>query len=219
MAQAINAANKPLVRAGVRNENGDIEPIKGANTLYTKAESGVTRYEMQTVMVQDPNAYMHVHDVAPEYVLEKGRGTVGFSVMSNKNITLEATVFNAANKQVGYTKQTVNATTSPVSLAVISAPGEHFLKLIATSEDGRENFQELKTLNLTGEGGAHEYDYVFPEGIANYKAGTLVLQPKNDKVYECQVFPNSGYCIQYNPNANGFEPGIGANWNMAWTEK
>ena len=215
----MNAANKPLVRAGVRNENGDIEPIKGANTLYVKPESGVTRYEMQTVMVPDPGAYLHLHDVAPEYVLDKGKGTVGFTVMTNKNVTLEATVFNATHKQVGYTKQTVSATTSPVSIAVLSAPGEHSLKLIATSQDGRENFQDLKSINLTGEGGAQEYDFVYPEGIAGYKAGTLVLQPKNDKVYECQPFPNSGYCIQYNPNANGFEPGVGASWNMAWTEK
>lgn len=219
LAETVNAANKPLVRAGVRNENGGIEPIKGANTLYAKAESGVTRYEMQTVMVPDPGAYLHLHDVAPEYVLEKGKGTVGFTVMTNKNVTLEATVFNATHKQVGYTKQTVSATTAPVSIAVLSAPGEHSLKLIATSQDGRENFQDLKSINLTGEGGAQEYDFVFPEGIAGYKAGTLVLQPKNDKVYECQPFPNSGYCIQYSPSANGFEPGIGASWDMAWTEK
>jgi hypothetical protein len=43
---------------------------------------------------------------------------------------------------------------------VISAPGEHSLKLIATSDDGRENFQDLKSINLTGEGGAQEYDFV-----------------------------------------------------------
>lgn len=219
LASAVNAANKPLVRAGVRNESGDIEPIKGANTLYSKAESGVTRYEMQTVMVPDPDAYMHVHNIAPEYVLEKGRAAVGFTVMTNKNITVEATVFDAANKQVGTTKQVVNSTSAPLSVPVIANPGEHFLKLIATSEDGRDNFQELKSLTFTGEGGAQEFDFVFPEGIAGYKAGTLVLQPKNDKVYECKPLPNAGYCVQYNRNANGFEPGVGASWNMAWTEK
>ena len=218
LAQAVNAANKP-VRAGVRNEDASIEPIKGANTFFAKPESGVTSYQMLTTLVPDPAAYLHVHDVAPEYILEKGRGSVAFTLMTNKNITVEATVYDAANKQVGFTKQALNATTAPVSVDVISAPGAHSLKLIASSEDGRENFQALKPLTLVGEGGAQEYDAVFPEGFAAYKAGTLVLQPKTGKVYECQPFPNSGYCAQYSPNAAQFEPGVGSHWTMAWTEK
>lgn len=218
LAETVNAANKP-VRAGVRNEDGTIEPIKGANTLYAKPESGVTRYELQTTLVPDPGAYMHVHDVAPEYVLHAGRGTVGLTVMSNKDITVEATVYDGSNKQVGFTRQTINATTAPVSVAVTSSPGAHSLKLIASSTDGRENFQDLKSLNLTGEGGGLVYDAVFPEGFRAYKAGTLVLQPKTGKVYKCKPFPYSGYCVQYSASANGFEPGVGSSWTMAWTEK
>ncbi|MGO2488140.1 chitin-binding protein [Pseudomonas taetrolens] len=218
LAQAVNAADKP-VRAGVRNEDGSIEPIKGTNTFYAKAETGVTSYQMLTTMVPDPSAYMHVHDVASEYVLEKGRGTVGFTLMTNKNITVEATVYDEANKQVGFTKQALDASTATVNVDVSSAPGAHTLKLIASSKDGRENFQETKTLNLTGEGGSQEYDAVFPEGVKNYKAGTLVLQEKTGKVYECQPFPNSGYCVQFTPTATQFEPGVGSHWNMAWTEK
>ncbi len=218
LAQAVNAANQP-VRAGVRNEDGSIEPIKGANTFFVKPVSGVTSYQMLTTLVPDPAAYMHVHDVAPDYVLEKGRGTVAFTVMTNKNITVEATVYDAANKQVGFTKQVVNATTAPASVSVVSAPGTHSLKLIATSEDGRENFQHLKSMTFSGEGAAQEYDAVYPEGFADYKAGTLVLQSKNGKVYECQPFPNSGYCAQYAQSNTQFEPGIGSHWEMAWTEK
>lgn len=218
LAQAVNAANKP-VRAGVRNEDASIEPIKGANTFFAKPESGVTSYQMLTTLVPDPAAYMHVHDVAPEYVLEKGRGSVAFTLMTNKNITVEATVYDAANKQVGFTKQILNAETAPVRVDVISSPGAHSLKLIASSEGGRENFQALKPLTLTGEGGAQEYDAVFPEGLVTYKAGTLVYQPKTEKVYECQPFPNSGYCTQYTLNATQFEPGVGSHWTMAWTEK
>lgn len=218
LAETVNAANKP-VRAGVRNEDGSIEPIKGANTFFVKAETGITSYQMLTTLVPDPDAYMHLHAVAGEYVLDKGRTEVGFTVMTNKNITLEATVFDATNKQVGFTKQTINASSAPVNIAVTSAPGEHSLKLIATSHDGRENFQDYKALKLTGEGGGEQYDAIFPEGVAGYKAGTTVLQPKTGKVYECQPFPNSGYCVQYSPTASQFEPGVGSHWNMAWTEK
>lgn len=218
MAQTVNAADK-AVRAGVRNEDGSIEPIKGTNNFYAKAESGVTSYQMQTTLVPDPSAYMHVHDVAPEYVLNKGKGTVGFTLMTNKNITVEATVYDATNKQVGFAKQDLNATTGSVNVPVASAPGAHTLKLIASSKDGRENFQADKALTLTGEGGSQEFDFTFPEGIKEYKAGTMVYQPKTDKVYECKPFPFSGWCTIYSPSANGYEPGVGSNWADAWTEQ
>ena len=218
LAQTVNASNKS-VRAGIRNEEGVIEPIKGANTFYAKAQSGVTSYQLLTQTVPDPAAYMHVHDVAAEYVLDKGKGAVGLTLMTNKNLTVEATVYNEANKQVGYTKQNVNATTASLRVDVSSAPGAHALKLIASSADGRENFQELKTLTLTGEGGGQQYDAIYPEGFKAYKAGTTVLQPKNGQVYECKPWPVSGYCAQYSPTATQFEPGTGSHWNMAWTEK
>lgn len=212
LAEAVNAANKP-VRAGVRNEDGNIEPIKGTNTFYAKPESGVTNYQLQTTLVPDPEAYMHVHDVAGEYVLDKGQVNVGFTLMTNKKINVEATVYNAENKQVGVTKQTIDATTAPVSVAVRSAPGAHSLKLIATSEDGRENFQDLKALTLTGEGSGHEFDAIYPDDIANYKVGTAVLQPKTDKVYVCKI---AGWCSQAPAY---YAPGTGSHWSDAWTEK
>lgn len=212
LAEAVNAANKP-VRAGIRNEEGVIEPIKGTNSFFAKAESGVTTYQMQTTLVPDPEAYMHVHDVAGEYVLDKGQVDVGFTLMTNKKIDVEATVFDANNKQVGVTKQTIDATTAPVSVAVRSAPGAHSLKLIATSEDGRENFQDLKALTLTGEGSSHEFDAIYPDDIANYKVGTAVLQPQTDKVYVCKI---AGWCSQAPAY---YAPGTGSHWSDAWTEK
>jgi hypothetical protein len=60
---------------------------------------------------------------------------------------------------------------------------------------------------------------VFPQGLSTYKAGTLVLQPKDGKTYKCNPFPYSGYCIQWNSGATAFEPGVGANWQSAWTRQ
>lgn len=212
LAETVNAANKP-VRAGVRNDEGVIEPVKGSNSFFAKAESGVTSYQMQTTLVPDPEAYMHVHDVAGEYVLDEGQVDVGFTLMTNKKINVEATVFNADNKSVGSTLQTIDATTASVSVAVRSAPGAHSLKLIAISEDGRENFQNLKALTLSGEGSSHEFDAIYPDDIANYKVGTAVLQTKTDKVYVCKI---AGWCSQ----APAFyAPGTGSHWSDAWTEK
>jgi hypothetical protein len=43
--------------------------------------------------------------------------------------------------------------------------------------------------NMTGEGAGVDYDFVFPQGISEYKAGTKVLQPKTNEVFECLEFP------------------------------
>ncbi|MNG21919.1 GlcNAc-binding protein A precursor [compost metagenome] len=87
---------------------------------------------------------------------------------------------------------------------------------MGTTEDGRTNRQDTQAVTLTGEDVGIEYDFVFPEGITDYTAGTKVLQPKTDEVFECKPFPASGYCKQYSPSANGFEPGVGAAWQSAW---
>ena len=60
------------------------------------------------------------------------------------------------------------------------------------------------------------YDYVFPDNIASYTAGTIVLQPKDNKLYQCRPFPYSSYCTQWTINANQYEPGIGSAWKSAW---
>jgi hypothetical protein len=61
-----------------------------------------------------------------------------------------------------------------------------------------------------------EPQFVFPDGLADYKAGTVVLQPETGKVYRCKRFPYSGYCRQWSPDATMFEPGTGSNWVAAW---
>ncbi len=60
------------------------------------------------------------------------------------------------------------------------------------------------------------FQYRFPDGLASYKAGTRVLQPKNGRVFECRPWPNSGYCVQWSPSTTQFEPGVGSHWQEAW---
>jgi len=40
LAEAINKAHA-LIRAGVRDESGTIEPVKGNNSVYAQKDSGV----------------------------------------------------------------------------------------------------------------------------------------------------------------------------------
>lgn len=215
LAEAINKAHT-LIRAGVRDENGTIEPIKGNNRLYAQKESGVTRYEVQLGMKEDAAARMSVASQQAEYVLEKGLAKVDFSMISNRKMNVEATLFDENNKPVGSTSAQAESGVTNLVMDIRSNPGKHTLTLVGTTLDGRTTRQDTQITNVTGEGAGVEHDFVFPEGISEYTAGTKVLQPKTNEVFECKPFPESGYCKQYSPTANGFEPGVGAHWHMAW---
>ena len=219
LAEKINKTQK-LIRAGIRDEQDNIEPVKGVNKLYAQKDSGVTRYEIALDMQEDTEARMEFGALAPEHELVKGVGAVAVPVVSNRAMTLEATIFDEANKQVGFTRQSAAANSNPtLSIDVRSAPGKHGVKLLGTTEDGRTTRQAFEHTELIGEGGAQEYDFEFPSNLGEYTAGTKVLQPKDGQVYECKPPPNSGYCKQYSPSANGYEPGVGGHWHMAWDQK
>ena len=58
---------------------------------------------------------------------------------------------------------------------------------------------------------AGNYDYTFPDNLKSYTAGTKVMQPKNGKVYQRWSGGGPQHPSQY-------EPGVGSDWAMAWTE-
>ena len=215
LAEKINATHT-LVRAGVRDDNGNVEPVKGNNGLYAQKESGITRYEVQLDMKEDAAARLSVASQQAEYKLVKGLADVDFSIISNRKMNVEATLFDENRKPVGTTSAQVDSGPTSLVMNIRSNPGTHTLTLIGTTLDGRTTRQDTQLTNVTGEGAGVEHDFVFPEGVSGYTAGTKVLQPKTNEVFECKPFPESGYCKQYSPTANGFEPGVGAHWHMAW---
>ena len=217
LAEAINKAHA-LIRAGVRDENGTIEPVKGNNSLYAQKESGVIRYEVQLDMREDAAASMSVAPLQAEHVLDKGLAKVEFSMIANRKMNVEATLYDEHNKLVGSTSAQVDSGSTSLALDVRSNPGKHTLTLVGTTLDGRTTRQDTQATQLTGDGAGADYDFVFPEGISDYTAGTKVLQPKTNEVFECKPFPESGYCKQYSPTATGFEPGVGAHSHMAWNK-
>lgn len=215
LAEKINST-QTLIRAGIRQEDGSIEPVRGNNTLYAQKESGVIRYEVQLDMKEDAAARMSVASQQAEYVLVKGLAKVDFAMISNRKMNVEATLFDENNKPVGVTSAQVESGATNLVMDVRSNPGKHTLTLVGTTLDGRTTRQDTQPTHMTGEGAGADYDFLFPEGLSEYTAGTKVLQPKTNEVFECKPFPESGYCKQYSPTANGFEPGVGAHWHMAW---
>lgn len=68
------------------------------------------------------------------------------------------------------------------------------------------------------DGGAFEgqADFIFPQGLGAYEAGTTV--ESNGRLYQCKEFPNSGFCGQWTPSANQYQPGVGFAWKQAWVD-
>jgi len=60
------------------------------------------------------------------------------------------------------------------------------------------------------------YDHMFPDQVATYVSGTIVLQPKDNNLYQCRAGQEGGYCYQWTPGNTQFEPGIGTDWEDAW---
>ncbi len=99
--------------------------------------------------------------------------------------------------------------------------GHHMLKYYATNKTApcRAGRPEPDAGSDAAADSTGHHDFTFPDNIASYKAGTVVLQPKDGKTYECKPFPYSGFCVQYSPTANQYEPGVGAHWKEAWVLK
>lgn len=214
LASKINAT-QTLVRAGMRNSDGEIEPVRGANSIYAKADSGVNNYQMAFELKPDNGAQLSLQNLQPTYELVKGQAELGLSVRTNRRLNIEAGLYDANHKAVGTVRQAVEPGDSAISLSVRGMPGDYTLNVIGSTEDGRANLQVSEPVELTGDGAA-DYDQVFPNGLGTYKAGIRVLQPKDERVYECKPFPAEGWCNSYNANATQYEPGIGSHWEDAW---
>ncbi len=214
LAEQINRTQE-LVRAGVRDDEGKINPIKGANKVFAKAESGVKRYELQMELQEDAGADLRISTLGNDFALDKGRLTLPVPLLGNRLMNVELTVFNANNKVVGSITQQVEAGSTSLNVDVRSAPGPHQVKLVGVTPDGRTTRQDLVSIELGGEGVGHEYDWVYPQNIENYRPGTTVLV--DDNVYECKPFPDGDWCKV--PSEHHYKPGHGTNWQDAWIAK
>ncbi|MPQ66989.1 MULTISPECIES: lytic polysaccharide monooxygenase [unclassified Pseudomonas] len=216
LAEQINRS-QTLVRAGVRGEDGAIEPIKGVNQLFAKAESGVNRYELDVLMQEDADASMRISAIGTNFELKEGRLAMPFPVLTNRKMDIKAELFDAANNPVpvGTLTQLVEAGSTWLNMDVHSEPGIHQLKLIGVTVDGRTTRQDLASVELGGEGGSQDYDFKYPQGIASYQPGTKVLS-RDGNVYECKPLPVGDWC---KIDSHHYVPGVGSSWTDAWIAK
>lgn len=218
LARKINDT-QTLVKAGKAQADGTIVPQNGENDIYAAPASLITHYEIEKDIKENPNARMDISALPAENKLVDGKYDLKFTVIADPKMNVEATLFDNANKAVGTVKGVVDSNGTWLDMSIRSQPGLHTLIATGTTEDGRTSRQSSKPLTLEGTGGSQEYDYVFPEGLDQYKAGTRVLQPKDEKIYVCKPGDVAGWCPIWTPSTTQFEPGVGSNWGDAWLRK
>lgn len=210
LAERINQTQAQL-KAGVRDADGRIAPVRGSNTLFAQPASGISSVELAYELVPGDGAYMQVHGLKPGYTLTQGKADVDFSVQTNVRLKVSATLFDTAQREVGAQSLPLQPGTTAFSVQAQTSSGPHVLKLIGIGEHGRVVLQQEHPVQLSDASG--EYAHVYPEGISGYRAGVRVLQAKTGGIFECRPFPNEGWC---RIEASAYEPGVGSDWQDAW---
>jgi N-acetylglucosamine-binding protein A len=226
LASRVNT-EQPVLRAGQLGSDGKINPVFGQNDVYSLSNSGIARVEIQIekAPVGQASADVLVGGLIGSYAIANGQVTIDFSVTAVSELDVSAFLYDASGTSKGFASPpaTLNNTGAQLRIAVNQpAAGRYQLVVKGTVKATGKVIQKTFDLTLTGGTTAPptgNAQFVFPAGLGSYKAGTLVQQPKNGKIYECRPFPYSGYCAQWTAGSNQFEPGVGANWREAWLER
>jgi predicted carbohydrate-binding protein with CBM5 and CBM33 domain len=219
LATKINA-EQSQIRAGQQSANGEFNPIYGMNPVYLKRGSNLERVEIDLLQLKPPVVdTVSVSGLASDYVLEDGKVTLDFTVTAQGDLAVTNTLYDHGGVAKGQSSADIKDSSHTFSMALEGLKaGHHQLVIKGMPKAGGEAIQQTMDLMLKEASSGGDYQFVFPNDIKSYTAGTKVLQPKNGKVYQCKPFPYNGYCVQWATTATQYEPGLGSHWQMAWDE-
>lgn len=203
------------VRAGVKNSEGDVVPAAGSNTVYTLADSKIVRVEIQVDAQADKRPALNISGVKDMYAVSEKNAQIDFTVqVLRSEMEVVAKAYNDKQENVGSVTAKINDNSQVISLPVDTAI-EGKISIVVTGKlpDGKELQQEAETKLISSEGG--DFDFVYPDGIGQYKGGTKVFQPKTKEVFECKDGAVSGWC---NILSHHYDPGVGSDWSAAWNK-
>ena len=227
LAEKINASQS-WIQAGQLNENNEIEITIGRNEIFAQSNAGINSVELEFELAPLPKPAFAVTGLSHNYVIDNNTVEFSFSVDIEADVHIKATLNKSYNSVVTHAFQVTRGQSDLVLNYPDAQTGHYNLAVSYMTADGLSD-EKVFHLNIveagTPPGPTHpvvepiqDVDYVFPANITSYKAGTVVLQPKNNKVYQCKPWPYNGYCVQWSKGSNQYEPGIGLYWNMAWIE-
>lgn len=212
LAQAINQSQTQL-RAGIIDMAGNIVPALGRNDVFAMPGSGIQRVEVAIEQAGTTPSTLQVSGVKSRYDILNGQASLDFSVTASGSYVVTAELFDSGNRLVAQKSATVKDTTQAMRVSLASAQVGRYSLVVTGKPSKGQIMQKNYSVTLqdpsTNTGG---YDYVYPQGIQSYKAGTKVLGG-DGKVYQCKPFPYSGWCTIY---AHQYMPGTGSHWQDAW---
>jgi N-acetylglucosamine-binding protein A len=217
LASAINSQQVQL-SAGQKNTAGDIVPIYGKNDIFTLIDSDIETVEIGFQLAPAPDNLLEVSSLTQDVQIIDAKAQVRFDVTTNTEMQVSGYLFSHDGTAAGFVEQAVNNTSASLLLDVINPKVGHYHLQVKGEPRQGDIIQQNFDVFLKDKQPEPEADFVFPQGLQDYVAGTTVLQPKTGKIYQCKPFPYSGYCRQWTTAAIAFEPGVGTSWTMAWTE-
>lgn len=203
------------VRAGVKNNEGEVVPASGSNNVYTLADSQIVRVEIQVDAQADKRPALNISNVKETYAITENNAKIDFSVeVLRSEMDVIAKAYNDKQENIGSVTAKIKDDSRTISLPVDNAT-EGKVSIVVTGKlpDGKELQQEAETKLLSNAVG--DFDFVYPDGIGKYEAGTKVFQPKTNEVFECKTGAVSGWC---NILSHHYDPGVGSDWSAAWNK-
>jgi len=217
LAKKVNAA-KQGYQMGLLNDKDEVLPNFGKNDILVKKGSDIVNVMIDKEQAAKPGE-LSITGMQSEYTLKDGKVDLHFNAIAKGgDYTVKATVFNARGESVLF--QEAPAGNNPHFSMTLTGQGagQYDLVVVATSKKG-EVLQQTASFALKAENGGGEpgqYDHVFPQSLKSYKAGTVVLQPKDGNTYKCKTGPVAGWCTIWTSSNNAYEPGVGFAWQQAW---
>lgn len=217
LAEQVNAADLGF-KMGVLANGAWVVPSSGRINIYVDEAREVRNVYIDKKLLE-VYGKLSVTGVQPEYTAKDGKLVFEFDVLletEREDYSVGMTVYaRPVGGSVPGTAVGDGTKAQHVKMTVESIkPGNYAMAVAATPQLGGKVLQKIFPFTVHAEA-----DFVFPEGLEQYKAGTTVLQPKDGHTYECKQGPAAGYCVQWKEHANGYEPGIGAHWQEAWIRK
>lgn len=218
LATALNRTGNIGFRTGVLDDQGQVVANYGQNHFYVRPDSPVTRVEMVKYVADLPTT-LRLSGLQDSYTITDGRVNLHYNAIAtgNETYTINTSVF-LNGKPVAYKVGSAGNNTH-FSLTLDNAtPGTYDVTASATV-DNQYKAGAQHRFTVVEAAPAPEHDFVYPQGLGQYAAGTKVLQPKDGNVYECKPWPYTGWCNQYNATDPAYEPGTGRAWQEAWVRK
>ncbi|WP_281545558.1 N-acetylglucosamine-binding protein GbpA [Grimontia sp. SpTr1] len=148
LATKINQANENI-QAGQRDANGAFNPVFGANPIYLKSASGLTRVEVgYEIESPEPEYTVTIGGVAQEYVIRDGKVALDLAVTASGNLTVEMTVYNHAQEALAYEKLSLaDGTSTAVDMVLENAKAGHHM-LVSRAKDAEGNLVDQQMFDF-----------------------------------------------------------------------